>query len=158
MTRRRSAFATTFCFGILAAGMAAPQETKPAAAPAPAAAVDQQPTTPSAADTPAARAAEEEILVTGSRVRRKDLTTPAPVTILTRQQLQDSGFAWRVVGGVEGYAANMVVAQTPAAGTTLLDTGAPLVKVTLARNGRYRPSGVPQNTSPYGPTAARQAR
>ena len=78
--------------------------------------------------------------------------------VFAKQQLQDSGFAWRVVGGVEGYAANTVVAQTPAAGTTLLDTGAPLVKVTLARNGRYRPSGVPQNTSPYGPTAARQAR
>src|SRR5205814_6454870 len=62
MTRRRSAFATTFCFGILAAGTAAPQETKPAAVPAPAAAVDQQPTTPSGADTPAASAAEEEIL------------------------------------------------------------------------------------------------
>jgi len=78
--------------------------------------------------------------------------------VFAKQQLQDSGFAWRVIGGVEGYAANTVVAQTPAAGTTLLDTGAPLVKVTLARNGRYRPSGVPQNTSPYGPTAARQAR
>lgn len=78
--------------------------------------------------------------------------------VFAKQQLQDSGFAWRVVGGVEGFAANTVVAQSPAAGTTLVDTGAPLVKVTLARNGKYRPSGEPQNTSPYGPTAARQAR
>ncbi|HSX21344.1 MAG TPA: PASTA domain-containing protein [Gaiellaceae bacterium] len=78
--------------------------------------------------------------------------------VFAKQQLQDSGFAWRVVGGVDGYAANTVVAQSPAAGTTLVDTGAPLVKVTLTRNGRYRPSGEPQNTSPYGPTAARQAR
>ena len=37
------------------------------------------------------RAGEEEIVVTGSRVRRKDLTTPAPVTVLTRQQLEESG-------------------------------------------------------------------
>jgi len=34
---------------------------------------------------------EEQIVVTGSRVRRKDLTTPAPVTVLTRQQWQESG-------------------------------------------------------------------
>src|SRR5262249_44306415 len=40
---------------------------------------------------PARRAAEEEILVTGSRLKRKDLTTPAPVTVLTRQQWQESG-------------------------------------------------------------------
>jgi len=78
--------------------------------------------------------------------------------VFAKQQLQDSGFAWRVVGGVQGYAANTVVAQSPAAGTTLIDTGAPLVKVTLTRNGKYRPSGEPQNTSPYGPTAARLAR
>src|SRR5690349_18316928 len=38
-----------------------------------------------------AKSMEEEILVTGSRLRRKDLTTPAPVTVLTRQQLQESG-------------------------------------------------------------------
>jgi len=91
MTRRRSTFAATFVFLVLAAGMAAAQESKPAGAPA---AIEPQPATaaPSAADTAAARsAAEEEIVVTGSRVRRKDLTTPAPVTVLTRQQLQESG-------------------------------------------------------------------
>ncbi len=91
MTRRRSTFAATFVFLVLAAGMAPAQESKPAGA-APAA--EPQPATavPSAADTAAARsAAEEEIVVTGSRVRRKDLTTPAPVTVLTRQQLQESG-------------------------------------------------------------------
>src|SRR5260370_37132758 len=39
---------------------------------------------------PGTKPMEEEILVTGSRLRRKDLTTPAPVTVLTRQQLQES--------------------------------------------------------------------
>ena len=34
---------------------------------------------------------EEEIVVTGSRIRRKDLTTPAPVTVITREQLDQSG-------------------------------------------------------------------
>ena len=78
--------------------------------------------------------------------------------VFAKQQLQDTGFAWRVVGGVQGFAANTVVAQSPAPGTTLVDTGAPLVKVTLARNHMYPAIGEPQNTSPYGPTAARLAR
>jgi outer membrane receptor protein involved in Fe transport len=50
------------------------------------------------ADQPAAPAAEEgkksvveEIIVTGSRVRRKDLTTPAPVTVLSREQVAAAG-------------------------------------------------------------------
>ena len=34
---------------------------------------------------------EEAIVVTGSRVRRKDLTTPAPVTVVTREQFESSG-------------------------------------------------------------------
>jgi iron complex outermembrane recepter protein len=33
----------------------------------------------------------EEIVVTGSRIRRKDLTTPAPVAVLNREQIQASG-------------------------------------------------------------------
>jgi outer membrane receptor protein involved in Fe transport len=72
--------------------MAGAQESRPA--PAAPATVEPQPATaaPSGADTPAARStAEEEIVVTGTRVRRKDLTTPAPLTILTRQQLEESG-------------------------------------------------------------------
>jgi outer membrane receptor protein involved in Fe transport len=59
------------------------------AAPAPGA-VPQE---PPAAGTPApgTRSMEEQIIVTGSRTRRKDLTTPAPVTVLTREQFQQSG-------------------------------------------------------------------
>jgi len=37
------------------------------------------------------RTAEEEITVTGSRVRRKDLTTPAPITVISKEQVQASG-------------------------------------------------------------------
>jgi len=36
--------------------------------------------------------ATEEIVVTGSRVRRKDLTTPAPVIVITREQITRSGY------------------------------------------------------------------
>src|SRR5260370_39848032 len=72
----------------------------------------QQPTTPAEpppaeaaqpaaeAATPAAeagaprtgrKAGEEEIIVTGSRIRRKDLTTPAPITVINREAIQASG-------------------------------------------------------------------
>jgi outer membrane receptor protein involved in Fe transport len=70
---------------LLSAGLAAAQTPAPATE-APAA---EQP----ASGEPARRAkrGEEEIVVTGSRVRRKDLTTPAPVTVLTREQFEDSG-------------------------------------------------------------------
>ncbi|HUJ28820.1 MAG TPA: TonB-dependent receptor [Myxococcales bacterium] len=66
--------------------------------PAPAAPADQ----PAATAAPAPEAApaegtrkkaEEEIVVTGSRVRRKDLTTPAPVTVINKEQIQASGIA-----------------------------------------------------------------
>ena len=39
------------------------------------------------------KSAQEEIVVTGSRVRRKDLSTPAPVTVISRQQIQNSAVA-----------------------------------------------------------------
>ena len=77
-----------------AAQQAAPEPTTPPAE-APAA---TQPSTPTEAPPPAttaipARSATEEIVVTGSRIRRKDLTTPAPVTVVTREQFETSGKA-----------------------------------------------------------------
>src|SRR5262249_33991063 len=45
-----------------------------------------------AAETPAPRReAAEEMVVTGTRVRRKDLNAPAPVTILSRDQITAAG-------------------------------------------------------------------
>ena len=44
-----------------------------------------------AAEEDERRAAEEEIIVTGSRIRRKDLTTAAPVVVITREQIEASG-------------------------------------------------------------------
>src|SRR5438309_2629125 len=64
---------------------APPDQTTPA--PAAATATEQT------ATTAARRAGEEEIVVTGSRVRRKDLTTPAPVTVISREQITASGIA-----------------------------------------------------------------
>jgi beta-lactam-binding protein with PASTA domain len=77
--------------------------------------------------------------------------------VFAKGQLQDGGFAWRVTGGVPGYPANVVVSQSPAPGTKLIDTGAPLITITLQRNKQYGSKGEPQDTSPYAPTANRLA-
>ena len=63
--------------------------------------------------------------------------------------LQDAGFAWNVEGSVRGYSANTVVAQRPAPGTRVVDNGAPIVVVRLARNTSYSERGLPENSSPY---------
>jgi len=56
-----------------------------AQAPAPEPAATPEPAAPEKA------AVEESILVTGSRIRRKDLNTPAPVTVFSREDFQASG-------------------------------------------------------------------
>ena len=76
--------------------------------------------------------------------------------VFAKSQLQDGGFAWKVTGA-PGYSANIVVSQSPAPGTRLVDTGAPLVRLTLQRNKQYGPKGVPEDTSPYRATANRLA-
>jgi hypothetical protein len=77
--------------------------------------------------------------------------------VFAKGALQDGGFAWRVTGGVHGFPANTVVEQSPAPGTKLVDTGAPLVTIKLARNGKYKQTGEPQDVSPYAPTPLRYA-
>ena len=77
--------------------------------------------------------------------------------VFAKGQLQDAGFAWKVVGGAPGFPANIVVSQSPAPGTRLIDTGAPLITVTLQRNKQSGPKGEPEDTSPYAPTAVRLA-
>jgi hypothetical protein len=72
--------------------------------------------------------------------------------VFAKGTLEDTGFAWRVVGSVHGYAANTVASQTPAVGTRLRDTGAPTITVTLARTG-YAEQGEPEDVSPYLGTA-----
>ena len=75
--------------------------------------------------------------------------------VFAKGTLEEAGFAWRVRGPVQGYAANTVAAQIPAPGTRVHDTGAPTIVLTLRRNARYAESGSPENTSPYRGTAAR---
>jgi beta-lactam-binding protein with PASTA domain len=77
--------------------------------------------------------------------------------VFAKGALEDSGFAWRVLGSVHGYAANTVVAQSPAAGTRVLDTGAPLITLTLHRNSAYPQSGASEDVSPYRGTVLQPA-
>jgi hypothetical protein len=66
--------------------------------------------------------------------------------------LEDSGFGWRVTGGVQGYATNVVATQQPAPGSRVQDTGAPMLKLTL-RRGTYGQDGQPEDTAPYSGTS-----
>ena len=77
--------------------------------------------------------------------------------VFAKGQLQDAGFAWKVRGGVGGYPANIVVSQSPAPGTKLVDTGSPLITVKLEKNKQYGQAGEPEDASPYSPTAIKPA-
>jgi|1185.fasta_scaffold80861_1 hypothetical protein len=92
---------------------------------------------PAAAPAPAAK-----VLVRVPDVQGK-------VFVFAKGMLEDAGFAWKVTGSVQGYSADTVATQYPAAGTRVVDTGMPTVRVTLSRNSHYLEKGQPENTSPY---------
>jgi PASTA domain len=75
--------------------------------------------------------------------------------VFAKGTLEDTGLAWKVVGGVRGYAANKVLTQAPAAGTRLVDTGAPTITVKLERTA-YPEQGEPEDVSPYAGTSVKQ--
>jgi len=104
----------------------------------------------------------QDVPTTAGRLPSTPLTLVVPdvrqeAFVFAKGQLQDAGFAWKVTGGAPGYSANIVVTQSPAPGTKLVDTGAPLIRITLERNRQYAPKGVPEDTSPYAGTATRLA-
>jgi hypothetical protein len=70
--------------------------------------------------------------------------------------LEDAGFAWRVTGSIHGYSSNRVLVQSPAAGTRVVDTGAPTVTLRLVR-GPYAQLGRAADSAPYPGTAIRLA-
>jgi hypothetical protein len=78
--------------------------------------------------------------------------------VFAKGTLEEQGFAWRVAGSVRGYAANIVVSQTPAAGTRVIDTGLPTILLGLKRNAKYPEAGDPENASPYDGTAIKFLR
>jgi hypothetical protein len=77
--------------------------------------------------------------------------------VFAKGSLEDAGFAWRVLGSVHGYAANTVATQSPAPGTRVLDTGAPLITLTLTRNSAYPQTGEAADASPYAGTVLQPA-
>jgi hypothetical protein len=88
-----------------------------------------------------------------------DLVVPSATGqayVFAKGILEDGGFAWRVTGSVRGFASNRVLTQSPAAGTRVLDTGAPTVVLRLAR-GAYAEHGRPVDSSSYPGTAVKLA-
>jgi hypothetical protein len=71
--------------------------------------------------------------------------------------LEDGGFGWSVRGSVHGFPANVVVSQSPAPGTRVIDTGSPKITLYLAR-GKAAQLGKPQDRSSYGASLIRFPR
>ena len=69
--------------------------------------------------------------------------------VFAKGSLEQHGFAWRVEGSVPGYAANVVVSQSPRPGSRVIADGAPIIVLSLSRNGSYKEEGVPESVSPY---------
>src|SRR5918996_2352166 len=69
--------------------------------------------------------------------------------VFAKGMLEDGGFAWRVEGEVDGFAANTVAVQNPAPGVRVVDNGAPAVVLRLDRSQEYDERGLPENSSPY---------
>jgi PASTA domain len=103
-----------------------------------------------AAQRLAATPAKTRTVVTRPTVVVPDVTGQA--FVFAKGSLEDAGFAWQVTGNVHGYSANTVAKQSPEAETKLIDTGAPVVTVTLTR-GKYPETGAPEDVSPYLGTA-----
>ena len=78
--------------------------------------------------------------------------------VFAKGTLEDAGFAWKLEGGAPGYAANVVVRQSPRPGTRVVDTGAPLISLQLAANASYRQRAQPENASPVRRHVARARR
>jgi hypothetical protein len=94
-----------------------------------------------------------------STVQTPDLTVPSvtgQAFVFAKGLLEDAGFAWRVTGSVHGYAGNQVIAQSPAAGTRVVDNGAPTVELRLVK-GAYAEKGAPEDSSSYTGTTLRLA-
>jgi hypothetical protein len=111
-------------------------------------AAETQLTAPAAPEQP--QAAQVPAVIVVPDVRRQ-------AYVFAKGTLEDAGFGWRVAGGVQGYAANVVVGQAPAPGTRVVDTGAPLITLSLTSNKRYGQKGTPENVSPYAGTAIKVA-
>jgi hypothetical protein len=69
--------------------------------------------------------------------------------VFAKVLLEEAGFAWRVSGPVQGYAAHVVVRQFPAAGAEVIDTGQPTIVLELSLAPEREVRGRPENSSSY---------
>ncbi|MDX6439232.1 MAG: hypothetical protein QOF45_1815 [Gaiellaceae bacterium] len=69
--------------------------------------------------------------------------------VFAKGALEQAGFAWKITGSVQGYAANVVAVQSPAPGTHVIANGAPTISLQLSHNSAYKQEGLPENASPY---------
>jgi beta-lactam-binding protein with PASTA domain len=102
---------------------------------------------PSHSSKPAASAKPAELMVP---------SVTGQAYVFAKGILEDSGFAWRVSGSVRGFSSNRVLTQSPAAGTRVVDTGAPTIVLRLVR-GPYAQLGRPDDGSSYPGTRIRLA-
>ena len=86
--------------------------------------------------------------------RSSSPTCASRPTSSRRARSSRSGFAWRVEGSVPGFAANVVVSQSPAPGARVIADGAPIIVLRLSRNGSLRAGGRARERLPV----RRQAR
>jgi len=75
--------------------------------------------------------------------------------VFAKSTLEEAGFAWRLSGGAQGYAANLVSSQSPAPGSRVYDTGAPTILLSLSANSSYPQAGTPENASSFAGTPLR---
>lgn len=94
----------------------------------------------SAASPPAQSSAKPILLVPDVR---------GQAYVFAKSTLEEGGFAWRVTGSVQGFAANLVASQSPAPGSRVYDTGAPTITLGLKMNTRYPQGGLPENASSF---------
>jgi PASTA domain-containing protein len=111
-------------------------------------AADRQLTAPASPPQPTASAVTQVVVV-------PDVSRQA--FVFAKGTLEDAGFAWKVVGPVQGYAANTVASQSPAAGTRVVDTGAPVIQLRLRANKSYGQKGSPENAAPWAGTSVKVA-
>jgi beta-lactam-binding protein with PASTA domain len=119
-----------------------------------------------AATAGVAWAASQGVPTVGTTPAVTKAQPPAPLVVpdlrnlpfvFAKGELEDAGFAWRVQGSVHGYPANVVLTQSPAPGAKVVDTGAPLVTLTLKVARGYPQEGEPEDSSPYGATRLKLA-
>jgi iron complex outermembrane receptor protein len=132
---------------------AAVQPAPAAAAPAPAVPTAAAPVAPEA--TAGGPKIGEEIVVTGSRIRRKELSTPAPVVVIGREQIQASG--QMSVGDFlqaipeQGNATNTAVNNGGDGSTTISLRGIGSERTLVLIDGKRFIGGVPGGGNLYDP-------